>query len=190
MSKSLGNMVTIRQVTAKHSGDAVRIFILSSHYRSPLTYSEETLEAAESGADRLRQVAAIVPDGKGDANIDLDAYRSRFNQAMDDDFNTPQAISAVFDLARDINRERDAGHDITAAKSVFTKLSGILGLTLQSTESQATDAAPFIELLIDTRKGLRQAKQFQLADEIRKKLTDLGCNSGRHPPGHFGKRNR
>jgi cysteinyl-tRNA synthetase len=183
MSKSLGNMVTIRQVLAKHSGDAVRIFILSSHYRSPLTYSVETLEAAESGAARLRQVASIVPAGKGEANIDLTAYKARFNQAMDDDFNTPQAISAVFDLARDINRERDAGHDITAAKATFSELAGILGLTLKSPESQLTDAAPFIELLIATRKGLRQAKQFQLADEIRNKLGELGVTLEDTPQG-------
>jgi cysteinyl-tRNA synthetase len=183
MSKSLGNMVTIRQVLAKHSGDAVRLFILGSHYRSPLTYSEETLGAAESGAARLRQVAVIVPEGKGDADIDLAAYKARFNQAMDDDFNTPQAASAVFDLARDINGERDAGHDITAAKAVFTELSEVLGLTLKSAESQPTDAAPFIELLIATRKDLRQAKQFQLADEIRKKLTDLGVTLEDTPQG-------
>jgi cysteinyl-tRNA synthetase len=174
MSKSLGNLVTIRQVLDKYNADAVRLFILSSHYRSPLTYSEETLTAADRGLERLQQVAAIPEGGEEEAAIDITGYHSRFIEAMDDDFNTPQAISAVYDLARDINRERDAGHDITGAKKLFIELTGILGLTLKKKEEQATDAAPFIELLIATRKGLRQAKQFQLADEIRDKLSNLG----------------
>lgn len=183
MSKSLGNTITIRQILEKHSGDAIRLFILGSHYRSPLTYSEETLSGAEAGAERLRQVAGIIPSGQIPANIDAEAYRTRFQEAMEDDFNTPQAISAVFDLARDINRERDAGHDITTAKTLFFNLAGILGLTLKTPESGAVEAAPFIELLITTRKNLRQAKQFQLADEIRNKLTELGITLEDTPQG-------
>jgi cysteinyl-tRNA synthetase len=183
MSKSLGNLVTIRQVLEKHTGDAVRLFILGSHYRSPLTYSEETLSAAESGAERLRQVAGIIPNGQASAAIEVEAYRTRFQEAMDDDFNTSQAISAVFDLARDINRERDAGHDISTAKALFTELTGILGLTLKAPESGTTDAAPFIELLIATRKNLRLVKQFQLADEIRNKLAELGVTLEDMPQG-------
>ncbi len=174
MSKSMGNLVTIRQVLQQHSADAVRIFILSSHYRSPLTYSEETLNGAEKGAERLRQVGTIASGGAVAATIDVAAFRKRFVEAMDDDFNSPQALSAVFDLARDINRERDAGRDVAAAKQTFIELSGVLGLTLKPAEGRLADAAPFIELLIATRKGLRQAKQFKLADDIRDRLTELG----------------
>ena len=174
MSKSLGNLITIRQVLERRSADALRIFILSSHYRSPLTYSEETLEAAEKGADRLRQVAVIPDGGEEAATADTESYRSRFISAMDDDFNTPQALSALFDLARDINRERDSGHNVGEMKKVFLELAGVLGLTLKATERKSADVAPFIELLIETRKSLRQAKQFQLADEIRARLTGLG----------------
>ena len=174
MSKSLGNLITIRQVLERHSADALRVFILSSHYRSPLTYSEETLEAAEKGADRLRQVVVIPDGGEEAATADTESYRSRFISAMDDDFNTPQALSALFDLARDINRERDSGHNVGEMKKVFLELAGVLGLTLKATERKSADVAPFIELLIETRKSLRQAKQFQLADEIRAKLTGLG----------------
>jgi cysteinyl-tRNA synthetase len=89
----------------------------------------------------------------------------------------------VFDLARDINRERDAGRDITQAKQVFGELSDVLGLTLKSSDKGLTDAAPFIELLISTRKDLRQAKQFQLADGIRNKLTELGVTLEDTPQG-------
>ena len=188
MSKSLGNLVTIRQVLDKYSADAIRIFILSSHYRSPLTYADESLEAAEKGAERLRQVAGIAAGGTGIGSVDLDSYRKRFVDGMDDDFNTPQALSALFDLARDINRERDAGHDVMAPKQVFFELAGILGLTLRSAEKQLTDAAPFIELLISTRRDLRQAKQFQLADEIRNKLADMGVTLEDTPQGTVWKK--
>jgi cysteinyl-tRNA synthetase len=183
MSKSLGNLVTIRRVLEKHSADGVRIFFLSSHYRSPLTYTEEAMDAAEKGAERLRQVAGIAAGGGEPARIDVAGYKTRFVESMDDDFNTPQALSAVFDLAREINRERDAGRDVAEAKQMFGELSGVLGLTLKSSENGLTDAAPFIELLISTRKELRQAKQFQLADGIRNKLSDLGITLEDAPQG-------
>ena len=118
---------------------------------------------------------AVIPEGGEEAaTADTESYRSRFISAMDDDFNTPQALSALFDLARDINRERDSGHNVGEMKKVFLELAGVLGLTLKATERKSADVAPFIELLIETRKSLRQAKQFQLADEIRAKLTGLG----------------
>src|SRR5512136_3106098 len=101
MSKSLGNLVTIREALDKYSADGIRIFILSSHYRNPLTYSEEALEAAERGAGRLRQITKIAAvSGKKPADIDVTGFRQRFTEAMDDDFNTPQALSLLFDLAR------------------------------------------------------------------------------------------
>jgi cysteinyl-tRNA synthetase len=190
MSKSIGNLVTIRQVLQQHSADAIRIFVLSSHYRSPLTYSEETLNAAEKGADRLRQVADIAVPGGTTASIDVPAFRSRFIDAMDDDFNSPQALSVVFDLARDINRERDSGSDVTAARQTFVELAGVLGLTLKSSADGFSDAAPFIELLIATRRGLRQAKQFKLADDIRDRLTELGVALEDTPQGTSWKQKR
>ena len=188
MSKSLGNLITIRQVLEKHSADAVRVFLLSSHYRSPLTYSEEILEGAERGADRLRQVASIAGSGKEPGVVDVETYRNRFVEAMDDDFNAPQALSALFDLARDINRDRDAGRDINVAKKGFTELASVLGLTLETRSSGLTNVAPFIELLIITRKNLRQAKQFQLADEIRTKLVELGITLEDTPQGTVWKK--
>ncbi len=174
MSKSIGNLVSIRQVLEKHSPDAIRIFFLSSHYRSPLTYTEEAIDAAGKGAERLRVAATIESTDREPAKIDLTGLKDRFIDSMDDDFNAPQALSALFDLVRDMNRERDAGRDISAAKNLFVELASVLGLTLRAGQSGQTDAAPFIELLISTRKALRQAKQFQLADDIRGKLTELG----------------
>ena len=175
MSKSLGNLITIRDALAKHSSDALRIFVLSSYYRAPLTFTEEALEAAEKGADRLRLLAQCESKGdRSEGGIDTSAYRKKFIEAMDDDFGTGKALASLFDLARDINRLCDAGYNIAPAKQLFIELTGVLGLTLKPREGLSLESAPFIDLLISTRQHLREAKQFQLADEIRNKLTELG----------------
>ncbi len=191
MSKSLGNLVTIKETLSKYSADALRIFILGSHYRGPLAYSEEALEAAEKGADRLRQVAnAEGRTGKADEKIDVGSYRQRFTDAMDDDFNTAQAVAVLFDLARDINRLGDEGYTVIHGQQTLAELAGLLGLTLKSPEKQFTDAEPFIKLLISTRERLRQAKQWQLADEIRAKLDEAGIALEDTPKGTSWKRKR
>jgi cysteinyl-tRNA synthetase len=178
MSKSLGNMLTIKAVLSKHSPDAVRIFILSSHYRSPLTFTWEGLDAAEKGAERLARAVQREdsPSAKTSA-LDVKGYRLQFVEAMDDDFNTAKAMGILFDLARDINQAADAGETIAEARGLLKEMSeNILGLRLPSVESKTgtVEAAPFIELLIQTRISLRQAKQYQAADDIRTKLAELG----------------
>ncbi len=173
-SRSLGNLIKIREALKKYSSDAIRIFSLNSYYRSPLTYTGEALEAAESGAERLRQVAQSEAIGGKDAQIDVESYRNKFIEAMDDDFNTAQALATLFDLARDINRASDEGFNVEQAKQALSELSSLLGLTLKPPEKPALDADPFIELLISTRQRLRAARQFRLADEIRTRLDELG----------------
>jgi cysteinyl-tRNA synthetase len=173
MSKSLGNLITIRQALEKCSSDGLRLFILSSYYRNPLTYSEEAMDAAEKGAERLRQAASGT--GKAGGNkVNAVPFKERFIEAMDDDFGTPAAMAALFDLAREINRGSETGADTGEAIQTFKELAGVLGLTLKQAEKPFTDAAPFIELLIKTRKQLRDARQFKLADEIRDKLLEMG----------------
>jgi cysteinyl-tRNA synthetase len=96
---------------------------------------------------------------------------------MDDDFNTAKALGILFDLARDINQAADSGSDVSAARAALKELAGdVMGLKLPAVDSKAgsVEAAPFIDLLVKTRFNLRQAKQYQLADEIRKNLTELG----------------
>ena len=222
MSKSLGNLITIKQALQKYSVDALRIFILSSHYRSPLTYSEEALEAAERGAERLRQV---VEGESGESavggSIDIQGYRDRFIQAMDDDFNTPQAVAALFDLAREINRADSQGSDVREARKELLELGTIMGLTFKGAEITPLDDTQLKELLgsiakwhssagldeipIDeipgdvesllshitsTRSELRSKKQWQLADEIRNKLDELGITLEDTPKGTVWKYKR
>ena len=214
MSKSLGNLITIKEALEKYSADALRLFVLSSHYRSSLTYSEEGLEAAEGGVERLlRVISRDDPTGGVGEALDAEPYRKQFIEAMDDDFNTAQAIAILFDLAREINRADEAGYKSEEARKVLLELGDILGLTFRMPEKPAPNnealrqLADFItkrleeaehsqiakdfwskatlislgrhseslpDLFISTRNQLREAGQWQLADEIRDKLAELG----------------
>ena len=163
-----------------YSADALRTYFLSSHYRSPLQYSDEGSAAMERSMDRFRH-ALRPPSEEEAANqdaepLDADPYRERFMGAMDDDLNTPQAIAALFDLARDINREREAGRSVKAAQSRLREMGGILGLTFEEPAAGNDEVAakPFIDLLVSTRTDLRQARQFELADRIRDQLAAQG----------------
>jgi cysteinyl-tRNA synthetase len=179
MSKSLGNLVTIKQALANYSSDAIRIFILSSHYRSPLTYSEEGLEAAEKGAKRLTWTAFRddPTGGKGEA-FNAEPYRKQFIEAMDDDFNTAQALGILFNLASTINQAGDAGVGIGQAQSTLISLAReVLGLKLETSEFMGEpipEIAQQVNQLVEERLKLRNAKQWQRADEIRAKLAEMG----------------
>ena len=186
MSKSLGNFVRLREILDRGLGPAFRLMVLQGHYRAPLTYSEEGLLAAEKGLDRLRAAAdptapvAAADDADG-ADLDLagaaaDADR-RFHEAMDDDFNSPVAVAALFDLARAINRGRAAGAPAESAESArqtLVGLSGVLGLDLSQAATGGGDAGPFIDLLLRVRQELRSAKQWALSDLVRDELASLG----------------
>ena len=147
MSKSLGNLITIKQALSKYSPDAIRIFILSPHYRSPLTYSEEGLGAAERGAERLRQAASGKDkEDKPDKWESEEYYSQRFTEAMDDDFNTAQALALLFSLAKDINWAREEGYGTTRARQLLVARANILGLTLKLPERLPLDAEPLAQL--------------------------------------------
>ncbi len=173
MSKSLGNLVSIRDVVEQHGADAFRLFVLTSHYRMPLTWTDEGVAASARAAERLSRAAWAV-SGEGDAP-DTSAFKERFYEAMDDDLNTPQALAAMFDMAREINRAAGEGADVSEACVLLRELGGVLGLRLEQPGTGGTgDVAPFVELLIETRAGLRKEKQFALADNLRDRLAELG----------------
>jgi len=185
MSKSLGVLVTIGETLKRFSPDAVRLFILSSHYRSPISFSEENLRAAEKGVERLLQAACA--DGAagshgGPVTIDMAVFRQRFTDCMDADFNSAQALAVLFDLAREINRAAATGADVQEAQRTLLQLGGVLGLTFEQKEV-SVDAVPFIELLMTTRAELRKAQQWQLADEIRRRLKEMGVALEDSPQG-------
>jgi cysteinyl-tRNA synthetase len=211
MSKSLGNLITVKQALEHYSPDAIRLFILGSHYRSPLTYSEETLKAAEVGMERLRQ--AIRDGGSGGKTaLDAEPFKRRFIDSMDDDFNTAQAAAVLFDLVREINRAREQNYDVVEARNTLVELANVLGFTLKEPVKPPLETGPFIELLsqlnhefsrvprqdlnveqliqmlIETREKTRQAKQWQTADMIRNRLIELGVALEDTPKGTVWKR--
>ncbi len=154
MSKSLGNVVTIAEALDRFSPDALRLFLLGSHYRSPLVYSHRNVTAQERAAERLR-TAAHGGGASGGASLDPARHRDRFIEAMDDDLNTPRALAALFDLARDINRTIEAGGRVSDAQAALRDLCDVLGLTLEEPAAQsADDAAGFADLLNELRPDL------------------------------------
>jgi cysteinyl-tRNA synthetase len=192
MSKSLGNVVTIRDFLQEHEADVLRLIVLSSYYRSPLLYGPEIAADQERKLARLR--SALEPaagDTAAGAAVELLAAtaanaRERFVEAMDDDFNTSGALAALFELVRAINTARDAGvggEPFTAAQAALRELAGVLGLKLEPPQAKAQEAAPFVDLLVELRAELRKAKQFALADMVRTRLADLGIALEDTPQG-------
>ena len=184
MSKSLGNFFTIREVLKKFDAEVVRLFIVRAHYRSPLNYSDAHLEEARHAL--LRLYGALSDEGataqRDDAPIDWnEPHAARFRAAMDDDFNTPVAVSVLFDLARSANRAEGDAKQTYQAKLV--ELAGVLGLELGKADAAAGDAAPFIDLLLEVRDELRTAKQWALSDKIRDELAERGIVVEDSPTG-------
>jgi cysteinyl-tRNA synthetase len=183
MSKSLGNVVTIREFLGAHPADALRLVVLSSYYRNPLAYGVDIVADQERKLDRIKSALAPATGTTttGDAVTRLQAAtaaaRPAFVAAMDDDLNTSVALATLFELVRAINVARDAGVSgvaFDAAQAELRTLCGVLGMTLSDGPSKVAEAAPFIELLIELRAELRKAKQYQLADVVRNRLADLG----------------
>ncbi len=186
MSKSLGNLVTIRELLDRgpDDGQIYRFMVLTGHYRTPLTWSEESFESARRGLERLRSGLrgydpAAPREQAGKLATAFTAAEADFRAAMDDDFNTAEALAALFELVRVINRSRDEGAtaaDLGAAQAKLIELATVFGLEVlpKAQDNQALAAAPFIELLLETRTELRKAKQFALSDQIRDRLKGFG----------------
>ena len=183
MSKSLGNLVSAEEALENYTPDALRIYFLDSHYRSPLSYSSEGAAARERSMDRLRQALKTV--STTGEELDPRPFKDRFLLAMDDDLNTPQAIACLFDLAREINRACESGKNAEPAQNTLKHLGSILGLTFEDKTVNSNDIAakPFIDLLVSTRQQLRDAKQYSLADMIRDELANHGVTIEDQPQG-------
>ncbi len=183
MSKSLGNLVTIDEFLAEHDADVLRLIIAGSGYRKPLVFNPDVIADSERGLDRLR--GALRP-ATGDVEEvpaadtlagEAGQAESRFDEAMADDFNTAGALGALFDFVRAINTARQAGVSgkvLAPAQNRFRHLAGVLGLRLEEQKTEGGSAGPFIDLLVETRRDLRQAKQWALADKLRDRLKELG----------------
>lgn len=204
MSKSLGNFFTIRDILAKYHPEVLRFFLLQSHYRSPVDFSDAALNEARLGMNRLyatlkalQDISAASSDGSGGTNLtvseEVEKLRERFIEAMDDDFNTARAIGYLFDAIRAVNAylagskkkiSPEAAANITGK---FIEIGKVLGIFLEDPETyllQDRDRetkkrdlnVAEIESLIAERKIARTAKDWQRADEIRKKIAEMGIS--------------
>ena len=182
MSKSLGNFFTVRDIAKEFDLEAVRMFMLSVHYRNPVNFSRELIQQAEAALTRLRtarerlEEAQRVQETAEDAafTASLDGFRARFEAAMDDDLNTADAIGALFDLVRACNTfvtEPRGGAAIDAAKALFDQLTGVLGLLQHKQEEAMPEEAL---RLLDERQQARKAKDFARADALRAQLKEMG----------------
>ena len=176
MSKSLGNFFTVREILARYPAEVVRYFILTSQYRSPLNYSDQNLQEARQALTRLYTALRGAPAGEARES----EHGARFHAAMQDDFNTPEALAALFELARELNRAKEAGQAEAAALAAeLRQLGGLLGLLQQAPEaflhgSPGGADAGAIEALIARRNAARAARDFKTADAVRAELKAMG----------------
>jgi cysteinyl-tRNA synthetase len=202
MSKSLGNFITVKEALKICSPQLLRFFLISAHYRSPIDFNRENLKLAEANLERisgaierlqnLREKANRTPDEEK-LLFEVRKARERFEEAMDDDFNTPLAIAAIFDAVKAINSYADKNAEIEASakKEVYETikdLMGILGINVEIkkenyADEKATIINELINLIIDVRQEMRKRKEWQISDEIRERLQKIGIAVEDSPEG-------
>ena len=176
MTRHRGNIVSCQEILEQYAPDAIRLFFLSSHYRSPLTYSDEGIASAERALERLVNALRADSTAAGES-MDAAPFRDRFHAAMNDDLNTPQAIATLFDMAREINRGRESGMAVGEAQGALREMASVLGLSLEERRgSGGAEVDGFIQLLVETRSQLRAERNWTLADSIRDRLEELGVS--------------
>jgi len=182
MSKSLGNTLAIRDIIKRHDPDALRLWILGTHYRHLLEWSEERVEEAGRALGRLTRLvddAAALGAAPGPLPSAFAGFATRFTAAMDDDFNTPQALGALFDFARALSEHRDRGLATDEARAGFAagvaelgRLAGAIGLLQRA--AAAGGPPPEVERLVAERTAARRRKDFKRSDELRAEIQKLG----------------
>lgn len=184
MSKSLGNIVSIKEFLSKRSADVMRMLVLNGTYRAPLMFNDDTLDAAEKNVERLKSATRPAsPSAKGlaaDAVSTLasaaESAKTNFIEAMDNDFNTAGAVAALFELSKAINTARDNGasnEQLNTAQASFKELAGVLGLKLEEKQGSSDQDAQ-VNALIAERTEARKQKQWARSDEIRDQLKEMG----------------
>ena len=176
MSKSLGNFFTLREIAEKFPHNVIRFFLLSGHYRMPMEFGEELLAAAGRGLSRIKNCRALLAESEGPAPAEIENFRADFEAHMDDDFNTANAISVIFELVTFCNRLPTRG-----ALALLDELCGLLGIKIDDLDSAETNAE--IETLVEQRQEARKNKDWAAADKIRDELMARGITLEDTPTG-------
>ena len=196
MGKSLGNFVTLKDAFKKFSPLTIRFFVLNTHYSSPINYSDEALDAADTGLERLnntirslreRMESSSGVEGQEEWKAKLESYKNAFEEAMNEDFNTAEALAVLFNLSKEVNgllsMDDEVSEGVLSEIDSFYRTYGgnVLGIITEKTVQHASDGADvykmeddLVKTLIDTRNELRACKQWELADKVRDRLSELG----------------
>ncbi len=193
MAKSLGNFITVREALKKYDAEAIRLFVLSTHYRSEIDFTDERLKGAETSLNRLYNSLEVLEDAKKNSverepndeeqlfRDNIQKLRNEFVDAMDEDFNTPRTLASLFEMSKEINRFLDEHKQVSKkilekAYDDFSELGKALGLFQQekTREIGGQLADDLVQLLFDLREELRKKGEYGLSDEIRSKLKELG----------------
>jgi len=184
MSKSLGNIVSIKDFLRKRDADVMRMLVLMGYYRAPLIFNEETQDAAEKSLERLKaalrpapaSAAGLPAEAASALTSQADSTKQAFTDAMDDDFNTPLALAALYELVKAINTARDnsaSSEQLQPAQAMLRELTGVLGLRLAEKKGSSEQEAQ-VNALIAERNEARKQKQWARSDEIRDQLKEMG----------------
>ncbi len=188
MSKSLGNFFTVREIAQEFDYEVIRLFMLSAHYRSPINFSKALMESAKSSMDRVynclealeffgeKATAQAILDSEKEYKEKLDAYKEKYIQAMDDDLNTADAISVIFEIVAEANKtitaESGSSKEIIGyTADLIRELGGVLGLFVKDSKE---DISPEIKAILEERKTAREEKNWAKSDELRDKLKEMG----------------
>lgn len=188
MSKSLGNFFTVRDIASNFPYEVIRFFILNGHYRSPINFSRELMQASQNGLERIKNCKkdlnyyiehaedSSLKEHETERLVEFEKYKTQFEAAMDDDFNTADAISAIYELVRYINiamKETMSKEQALKAKDMLEHLCGVLGILEEQAEEADKDIVE-IEALVAKRTEAKKNKDFAAADAIREQLTEMG----------------
>ena len=189
MSKSLGNFFTARDVLQKYSAEAIRLFFAQAHYRGPVDFTNDLLDAAEKGLEKLKNLRSTVESalnknksGGVDPGFNFIIFEKRFSDVLNDDFNTPQAVAVIFDFIKEVNRTIAENEDLNlgfyiAVRNFLIKTAdnvlGIISFAEKEVKQDSLLENELIKVLIDIRLKAKSEKNFQLADDIRKKMENL-----------------
>jgi len=190
MSKSLGNFFTARDVLEKYSAEAIRLFFAQAHYRGPVDFSDDLLDSAEKGLEKLKNIGLTIESGLNKNNsagknpdFNFEVYEKRFSDAMDDDFNTSQSVAVIFDFVKEVNKTIAVEANLNVNFYIRVKnflintadsILGIMSFEENNAKQSSSIEDELIKILIEIRIKAKTEKNFQLADEIRKKLDSLG----------------